>query len=69
VLTNDELAAIVTALRSISTLYGNEQDLRLMEKINSVVPSAYSKEFQHKTSSVLIDYSPWDGNERLRPKL
>jgi predicted DNA-binding transcriptional regulator YafY len=69
VLTNDELAAIVTALRSISTSYGNEQHLQLMEKINSVVPPAYSEEFQHKTSRVLIDYSPWDGNERLRPKL
>lgn len=69
VLTNDELAAIVTALRSISTSYGNEQHRQLMEKINSVVPPQYSEEFQHKTSRVLIDYSPWDGNERLRLKL
>ncbi|TBL76108.1 helix-turn-helix transcriptional regulator [Paenibacillus thalictri] len=69
VMTNDELAAIVTALRSISTSYGNEQHVQLMEKINSVVPPAYFEEFQHKTSRVLIDYSPWDGNERLRPKL
>lgn len=68
-LTNDELAAIVTALRSISTTYGNEQHLQLMEKINSVVPPQYSEEFQHKTSRMVIDYSPWDGNERLRPKL
>ncbi|MHA6482374.1 helix-turn-helix transcriptional regulator [Paenibacillus sp. strain BS8-2] len=69
VLTNDELAAIVTALKSISTSYGNEQHRQLMEKINSVVPLQYSEEFQHKTNRVLIDYSPWDGNERLRPKL
>lgn len=69
VLTNDELAAIVTALRSISTSYGNEQHLQLMEKMNSVVPPQYAEEFQHKASRVLIDYSPWDGNERLRPKL
>jgi predicted DNA-binding transcriptional regulator YafY len=69
VLTNDELAAIFTALRSISTSYGSEQNLQLMEKINSVVPPAYSEAFQHKTSRVLIDFSPWDGNEKLRPKL
>lgn len=69
VLTNDELAAIVTALRSISTSYGNEQHLQLMEKMNSVVLPQYAEEFQHKASRVLIDYSPWDGNERLRPKL
>jgi predicted DNA-binding transcriptional regulator YafY len=69
VLTNDELAAIVTALRSISTSYGNEQHLQLMEKMNSVVLPQYAEEFQHKASRVLIDYSPWEGNERLRPKL
>jgi len=69
VLTNDELAAIVTALRSISTSYGNDRHLQLMEKITSVVPPQYSEEFQHKASRVLIDYSPWDDNERLRPKL
>jgi predicted DNA-binding transcriptional regulator YafY len=69
VLTNDELAAIITALRSISTSYDNEQHRLLMEKINSVVPLQYSEEFQHKANRVLIDYSPWDGNERLRPKL
>lgn len=69
VLTNDELADIVTALRSISTSYGNKQQLRLMEKINSIVPPASSEEFQHKTSRVLIDYSPWDGNDKLQPRL
>ncbi|WP_072332970.1 MULTISPECIES: YafY family protein [unclassified Paenibacillus] len=69
VMTNDELAAIVTALRSISTSYGGEQHMQLMEKINSVVPPAYLEEFQHKTSRVLIDYSPWDGNEWLQPQL
>ncbi|MCM3749471.1 YafY family transcriptional regulator [Paenibacillus pasadenensis] len=69
VLTNDELAAIFTALQSISTSYGNEQNLQLMEKINSVVPASYFEDFQHKANRVLIDYSPWDGNERLRPKL
>ncbi|QDQ02251.1 YafY family transcriptional regulator [Lysinibacillus fusiformis] len=69
ILTNDELAAIVTALRSISTSYGKEQHQRLVEKINSVVLPAHEEEFQHKTNRVLIDYSPWDGNEHLRPKL
>lgn len=68
-LTNDELAAIVTALRSLSASYGNEQHQRLMEKIHSIVPPADSEAFQHNSSRVLIDYSPWEGNEQLRPKL
>ncbi|MFF2092966.1 helix-turn-helix transcriptional regulator [Paenibacillus sp. NPDC058174] len=69
VLTNDELAAIITALQSIATTYGSEQNLQLMEKINSVVPSSSSEDFRHKTNRVLIDHSPWDGNESLQPKL
>lgn len=68
-LTNDELAAIVIALRSISTSYGREQHQRLVEKINSVVLPAYEEEFRHKTNRVLIDSSPWDGIEHLRSKL
>ncbi|MED0952193.1 YafY family protein [Bacillus mobilis] len=69
ILTNDELAAIVTALRSISTSYDREQHQRLVEKIHSIILPSYEEEFQNKTNRVLIDYSPWDGIEYLRPKL
>ncbi|MDM5232813.1 helix-turn-helix transcriptional regulator [Lysinibacillus pakistanensis] len=69
ILTNDELATIVTALRSISTSYSKEQHQRLVEKINSVVLPEHEEEFQHKTNRVLIDYSPWGGNKHLRAKL
>ncbi|MFD0674714.1 helix-turn-helix transcriptional regulator [Cohnella sp. GCM10027633] len=69
VMTSEELAAIATALRSISTSYGSEPNSRLLEKINSVVPPEYAEQFQDMANRVLIDLSPWDGNERLRPKL
>ncbi|MFD1451087.1 helix-turn-helix transcriptional regulator [Oceanobacillus sojae] len=68
-LTNDELAAIVTALRSISTSYEKAQHQQLMEKMNSVVHPVDAKAFQSKTSRVLIDYSPWDNSARLQEKL
>lgn len=68
-LTNDELATIVTALQSIYSSIGKEEHHILMEKINSVVSPADAGEFQHKTNRVLVDYSPWDGMERLQPKL
>jgi predicted DNA-binding transcriptional regulator YafY len=69
VLTNDELVDIVTALRSIATSYGDKQHIRLMEKINSVVPSSHSEEFHSRTNRMLIDFSPWDGTKRLQSKL
>ncbi|GAB2572746.1 helix-turn-helix transcriptional regulator [Gracilibacillus alcaliphilus] len=69
ILTNDELASIVTALRSISTSYGEVHHKQLMEKMNSVVLPNEAESFQDKTNRVLIDYSPWDGQERLQAKL
>ncbi|MFC6333544.1 helix-turn-helix transcriptional regulator [Paenibacillus septentrionalis] len=69
VLTSDELASIVTALRSISTSYENKKHQELMEKLHSVVSPAEIEVFQHKSSQVLIDYSPWDGHEQLRSKV
>ncbi|MDL4839462.1 helix-turn-helix transcriptional regulator [Aquibacillus rhizosphaerae] len=69
ILTNDELASIVSALRSISTSYGKEKHQRLVDKINSVVLPAHTEDFQQKTNRILIDYSPWDGMDRLRSKL
>ncbi|MFD0589428.1 helix-turn-helix transcriptional regulator [Paenibacillus sp. GCM10027627] len=69
VLTSDELAAIVTALQSISTSYDSEPFRGLVEKMNSVVPTSEADHFRHKANGVLIDFSPWDGNEKLKPKL
>ncbi|GAA0336848.1 YafY family protein [Oceanobacillus oncorhynchi subsp. oncorhynchi] len=68
-LTNDELATIVTALRSISTSYEKVQHQQLMEKMNSVVHPGDAEAFQSKTSRVLIDYSPWDNSVHLQEKL
>ncbi|WP_339233963.1 YafY family protein [Oceanobacillus sp. FSL W7-1281] len=68
-LTNDELATIVTALRSISTSYEKVQHQQLMEKMNSVIHPVDAEAFQSKTSRVLIDYSPWDNNTHLQEKL
>lgn len=68
-LTNDELATIVTALRSISTSYEKEQHQQLMEKMNSVVLPNEMETFQDKTNRVFIDYSPWDNSVILQSKL
>lgn len=68
-LTKDELASIVTALRSLSTSYEKEQYQQLMEKMNSIVLPGDAEAFQNKTNRVLIDYSPWDNSDSLRLKL
>lgn len=69
VLTDDELAAIVTSLRSMATPFNSGSNELLVEKINSIVPPARTEEFQLKTSQILIDLSPWDRAGHLERKL
>ncbi|REK71820.1 helix-turn-helix transcriptional regulator [Paenibacillus paeoniae] len=68
VLTNDELASIVTALRSISTTYDQHHNHLLMEKITSIVTPDSAEAFHKKTNQILIDYSPWDKRGPLEQK-
>src|SRR5690606_33768195 len=68
-LTNNELAAIVTALRSMSTSYNSHSNELLVEKINSIVPPASAEEFQLKANQVLVDLSPWGKPGYLEQKL
>jgi len=65
VLTNDEFAAIVTALRSLSTAYSKQAHSHLVEKISSILPESDSMEFQAKTSQLIIDHAPWGGQQHL----
>ncbi|XEC93775.1 helix-turn-helix transcriptional regulator [Paenibacillus tarimensis] len=67
-LTNDELAALVTALRSISTSYDSDSNQMLMEKLTSIVPASRADEFRFKSNQVLVDLSPWGGQAQLEQK-
>jgi len=69
VLTNDELAAIITALRGMSNSYISESNEQLVEKINSIISPARAAEFQLKSNHLLIDLSPWGGSGRLEFKV
>ncbi|RXZ84144.1 YafY family transcriptional regulator [Paenibacillaceae bacterium] len=70
VLTDQEFAAIVTALRSVATptaWVDKDNDL-LLEKINSIIPDAKQPEFEIQTNQLLVDFSPWGqhpGLERM----
>ncbi|MCR8644677.1 YafY family transcriptional regulator [Paenibacillus sp. N1-5-1-14] len=58
-LTNDELAAIVTALQSVSTTHPSRGNQVLLEKMNSFIPEAHAEAFHFKTKQLFIDFSPW----------
>ena len=68
-LTNDEYAAIATALRSVATTYDGHRNHMLLEKINSIISPARMEEFRNKSHHVLVDYSPWGMSEPLEARL
>lgn len=68
-LTEDELASIVTALRSLSTSYPQPSSRELMEKLTSILPEEHAEELRQKSSRVLFDYSHWGANEPLEKQL
>lgn len=68
-LTDKDLASIVTALRSISTSHDNTARDLLVEKLSSIVPEARNEDFQASTHRFIVDYSTWTHPEALQNKL
>ncbi|CAI6085734.1 hypothetical protein PAECIP112173_04743 [Paenibacillus sp. JJ-100] len=68
-LTDKDLASIVTALRSISTTHTNTARELLVEKLSSIVPEAKNEDFQASTHRFIVDYSTWTHPEALQQKL
>lgn len=68
-LTNHDLAAIVTALQSISTSYGDKGNQLLLEKISSFVPAAHSEEFNLRTKQFIVDFTSWGDQTHLEEKI
>ncbi len=69
VLSNNELAAIVTALQGISTTPGNVNNRVLLEKLKSTVPQSHLEAFNLKTQQFFVDLSMWGKNEILEGKI
>lgn len=69
VLSNNELAAIVTALQGISTTPGNVNNHILLEKLKSSVPQSHLEAFNLKTQQFLVDLSMWGRNEILEGRI
>jgi predicted DNA-binding transcriptional regulator YafY len=68
-LTNDDLAAIMTALQSVSTSYSSDQNYMLMEKINSIIPTGQTEQFKQLTGQFVVDFSSWGVHTHLEDKI
>ena len=57
-LTEQDLADVVTALKSISTAFPGNADSVLLEKLRHSVPVEKKQSFTQRTNEVIIDMSP-----------
>ncbi len=68
VLSADDMATIITTLKGISgTMPDSRYDV-LMEKLKNPLSSAQLDMLDQKTRQMIIDLSPWGGNEPLKEK-
>jgi predicted DNA-binding transcriptional regulator YafY len=68
-LTNNDLVAIASALRSVSTSHRNMNTVMLMEKINSIIPDNQKEEFQFRTNKLIVDFTSWGHHHELEHKV
>lgn len=69
VLTNEEIAAIITTLKGMSKTLPNVKHEVLMEKLKNVLPVSQLETLNSKVNQLIIDLSPWGGNDDLKDKL
>ncbi len=69
VLTNEDIAAIITTLKGMSKTLPNTKHEVLMEKLKNVLPVSQLEILNTKVNQLVIDLSPWGGNDCLKEKL
>lgn len=67
-LTNDEFASIVSALKTVSS-YSDTHMETVLDKIQGIIPERESELFRAKTEQVFVDLSPWDNDLYLKNKI
>lgn len=66
VLSEEELASVMVALRSVSSSYEDAHAAAVQEKIRAVVTEGQAERFRERTESIRIDFSPWGSHPRLK---
>lgn len=69
VLTEDDMAAIITTLKGVAGTIPDSRHGVLMEKIKNTLSSSQLETLNSKVNQFVIDLSPWGGNEHLKRKL
>ncbi len=68
VLSDDDMAAIIATLKGVSATMPDSRYEVLMEKLKNPLSSAQLDRLDLKTRQMIIDLSPWGGNESHKEK-
>lgn len=69
VLTSDEMAAVISTLKGVvGSIPGSGHEV-LLEKFRNVLPPSQLELLNAKSNQLVIDLSPWSGNDLLKDRL
>lgn len=69
VLTEDDMSTIISTLEGIAGSIPDSRHQVLMEKLRNILPSSQLEHLDSKVKQLVIDLSPWGGNELLRESI
>ena len=64
-----DLSAILTGLSGLSDMVRDDELANVLAKIKSFIPADKVKDMEIKANQICIDFSPWSGNQNIRPYL
>ena len=68
ILSEDDLAAIISSLKGVATTLPDNRFNVLMDKLKNPLSSSQLEMLNAKTQRMIIDLSPWGGNELLKER-
>ena len=69
VLTSDEMASLLSALKGISGTLPDSKHEILLEKFRNIISPSQAELLNTKSKQFIIDLSPWIGNDQLKENL
>ena len=64
-----DLSAILTGLSGLSDMVQDDELANVLAKIKSFIPAGKVKDMEIKANQICSDFSPWSGNQNIRPYL
>lgn len=69
ILTSDDIAAVIATLSGVSRTLHDVRHEVLLKKFKNIIPESQTQRLAARANQLIIDLSPWGGNEYLKDRL